>query len=83
LILFIIVATGQLAIGYLLITGVLCLLLFLVSIDYKVSYEEEVRSSTFSQQQAVTATVVETPAAVVARETRPRRRGSRPAKRRR
>lgn len=84
LILFVIVATGQLAIGYLLITGVLCLLLLLVTIDYRVSYEAEVKPSQSQQQQTVAAGTAEVPAPVVAaREARPRRRGSRPAKRRR
>lgn len=85
IILFLVVATGQLAIGYLLVSGALCLLLLLVAFDYHVAYDVTAEKTAQSSDQpgaAVGATEPATPA-TTPREARPRRRTSRSARRRR
>lgn len=82
--LFIIVASGQLGMGYLLVSAVLCLLLFLVVIDYRVDISKVNLPERSAQQVVVTPQIPAETARAVGREARPqRRRSSRPAKRRR
>ena len=84
-ILFVIVATGWLNVGYLLLTAVLCVLLLLIAMDYGVNMEKVDLSSTPSQAAAGTAAALssERPATPAVRVQPARRRSGRPAKRRR
>jgi hypothetical protein len=82
-VLFIIVATGKAALGYILVTAVLCLLLFLVMIDYRVDMGTVDSTPSPAQQPTPIDQPVSTSSAVGGKEVRPRRRTSRPARRRR
>jgi hypothetical protein len=81
---FIIITTGELAIGYLLVTAALCLILLFVMIDYRVKMPKIEKKET--AVQPAPDLLVESQASEVStavREARPRRRSSRPARRRR
>jgi hypothetical protein len=79
LVLFIVVWTGELALGYILMTVALCIVLFLVAIDYNASVDQVDTTTPAQQPQAVLTT--SEPTAV--REPRARRRSTRTTKRRR
>ncbi|HXG67541.1 MAG TPA: hypothetical protein VNO70_20735 [Blastocatellia bacterium] len=78
-----------LSVGYLLITLALCVLLFLIAIDYGVNIDKvnpQTPTAQATAQAPVPATesaIAPEAAAVTASEARPRRRANRPAKRRR
>jgi hypothetical protein len=84
-VLFVIVASGWLNVGYLLLTGVLCVLLLLVAMDYGVNLEKVDVSSVPSQvaASAISGLSSERPASSAIRVQPAKRRTSRPAKRRR
>lgn len=82
--LFIIVAKGLLLVGYVLLTLVLCVLLFVIAIDYGVDLDKV--DFTAAQAPAVPtplSVAVESTAGVVKRETKTKRSASRSGKRRR
>ena len=81
-ILFVIVATGKVGLGYILLTAVLCVLLFLIMIDYKVDLGT-VDLNASPAQPATINQPLENTDSTAPKEVRPRRRTSRPAKRRR
>jgi hypothetical protein len=82
--LFIVVAKGLLLVGYLLLTLVLCVLLFVIAIDYGVDLDKV--DFTAAQAPAAPSPLpgsVEPTASVVKRETKTKRPASRSGKRRR
>jgi hypothetical protein len=83
-IIFGIVYFGLLNIGYILLTAVLCVLLFLIAIDYRVEFDkvatqEQVLQTANAAEQALGAEK----AIPASRRARQKRRASKPTKRRR
>jgi glucan phosphoethanolaminetransferase (alkaline phosphatase superfamily) len=83
-VIFAIVYFGLLNIGYILLTAVLCVLLFLIAIDYKVEFDK----AGVQEQALQIVTTAETPLAAekatsTAKRVRQKRRANKPAKRRR
>lgn len=78
--LFITVATGKLAIGYLVLNLVLSTLLMIIAFDRRISLQNTEAGPTTSLQSAATTATEPEP---VIKDPRVRRRGSRPVKRRR
>src|SRR5262245_4092644 len=78
---FVIIATGKLALGYILLTLALCVLLTLVMIDYRV-HMGAVETTEAAAPQPLEVSD-EADSAAAAKDARPRRRTSRPARRRR
>lgn len=72
-----------LSVGYLAVTLVLCVLLFLVAIDYGVKMDKVVTESQTAPSSDVAVAAAAETARVSVSESRPKRRASRPTKRRR
>jgi len=83
--LVIVVATGHLNLGYMLLTAVLCVLLFLIALDYGVNMEKVEFGSAAPQPNPNLAAAADPDRQVVsvARDTKVRKRTGKPAKRRR
>ena len=84
LLIYFTVTSGKIDIGYLILTGIICVLLFLIAIDYKVKIDRVDPNALAQRQQAVAISdqAAEIQADSQARE-RVRRRSTRSSKRRR
>ena len=82
-ILVVVVASGHLNLGYMLLTAVLCVLLFLIALDYGVNMEKVQFSSAAPQPNPNIVPTVDPDKQAAQAQARARKRTGRPAKRRR